>query len=203
MTAPHYTIEQYLNVHSATGPSFSPDGTKLSYLSDSTGVAEVWTLDLASGDTIQRTFHKEKVAFVQYTGRGDEMLFGVDAGGDERQQFHLIDDDGQERPLTADPSAIHAWGALTPDGGHLVYSANPGDPAHMHVHVCGSGQRRNPACCWTVRDGAMCVPALPTAAVSSSRIAVTACSTCSLSHPRSGDRALRSRTARMTARPGI
>ncbi len=135
MTAPRYTIVQYLNVHSATGPSFSPDRTKLSYLSDSTGVAEVWTLDLASGESTQRTFHKEKVAFVQYTGRGDEMLFGVDAGGDERQQFHLIDDDGRERPLTADPSAIHAWGALTPDGGHLVFSANPGDPAHMHVHA--------------------------------------------------------------------
>ncbi len=135
MTSPRYTIEQYLKVQSATGPSFSPDGMKLSYLSDSTGVAEVWTLDIASGVTTQRTFHKDKVAFVRYTGRGDEILFGMDVGGDERQQFYLIDNDGRERPLTSDPSAIHAWGTLTPDGSKLVYSANPGDPANMHVHV--------------------------------------------------------------------
>ena len=135
MTSPRYSIEQYLNVHSATGPSFSPDGTKLCYLSDATGVAEVWTLDLASGEATQRTFHRDKVALVRYTGRGDEILFGMDTGGDERQQFYLIDEDGNERPLTADPSAIHAWGALTPDGSKLVYSANPGDPANMHIHV--------------------------------------------------------------------
>ncbi len=111
MTSPRYSIEQYLNVHSATGPSFSPDGTKLSYLSDATGIAEAWTLDIASGVAKQRTFHKDKVAFVRYTGRGDEILFGMDTGGDERQQFYLIDQDGRERPLTADPSAIPCLGA--------------------------------------------------------------------------------------------
>ena len=135
MAAPRYTIEQYLKVESATGPAFSPDGTKLSYLSDRTGMAEIWTLDISGGEAVQRTFHRDKVAMVRYTGRGDEILFAMDAGGDERQQFYLIDDEGRERPLTADPSAIHAWGALTPDGSRLVYSANPGDPANMHIHV--------------------------------------------------------------------
>ena len=134
MSQPRYSIEQYLKVQAATDPEFSPDGAELSYLSDRTGVAEVWTLDLATGETRQRTFHGDKVALVRYTGRGREILFGMDTGGDERQQFYLIDDDGRERPLTADPSAIHAWGALTPDGGRLVYSANPGDPAHMHIY---------------------------------------------------------------------
>lgn len=135
MTSPRYTIEQYLKVQSVTGPSFSPDGTKLSYLSDATGVAEAWTLDIASGAARQRTFHGDKVASIRYTGRGDELLFGMDTGGDERQQFYLIGQDGRERALTSDPTAIHAWGALTPDGARLVYSANPGDPANMHIHV--------------------------------------------------------------------
>ena len=144
MARSRYSIEQYLAVQSATGPAFSPDGKSLSFLSDRTGVAAVWTLDIASGETRQRTFHKEKVAMVHYTGQGDEIIFGMDSGGDERQQFHLIDGDGRERALTADPSAIHSWGALTPDGGRLIYAANAGDPAHMHVHVLDldNGQTR-------------------------------------------------------------
>ncbi len=135
MTRSRYTIEQYLKVESATGPAFSPDGGSLTFLSDRSGVAGVWTLDLASGETRQRTFHADKVGLVRYTGRGDEILFGMDAGGDERQQFHLIDSDGRERPLTADPSAIHSWGALTPDGGGLIHATNAGDPAHMSIRL--------------------------------------------------------------------
>ncbi len=158
MGASRYTIEQYLKVQKATGPAFSPDGRELSFLSDRTGVAEIWTCDLASGGIRQRTFDGERVAFVRYTGRGGEILFGRDSGGDERQQFHLIDGEGGQRALTADPAAIHAWGALTPDGGGLVYCANPGDPAHMHVFVLdldsgtsrrlleGSGWREVRAC---------------------------------------------------------
>ncbi len=144
VSAPRYTIEQYLKVQSATGPSFSPDGQSLTYLSDRSGIAAVWTLDIASGEVRQRTFHAEKVGFARYTGRGDEILFGMDSGGDERQQFHLIDADGRERPLTSDPSAIHVWGALTPDGRRLVYNANTADPAHMRIHVMDldSGESR-------------------------------------------------------------
>ena len=135
MTSPRYAVEQYLRVHSATAPVFSPDGKSLSYLSDAGGVAAVWTLEIGSGSARQRTFHKEKVGFVRYTGREGEILFGMDSGGDERQQFHLIDAQGRERALTSYASVIHAWGALTPDGGRLVYSCNGDDEAHMQVHV--------------------------------------------------------------------
>ena len=131
---PSHSIERYLAVQSATAPTFSPDGKTLAYLSDASGVAQVWTLDLETGVTTQRTAHTDKVALVRYTGRGGDMLFGMDTGGDERQQFHLIAEDGTERALTADPGTIHAWGALAPAGDRLIYTANPGNPAHMQVY---------------------------------------------------------------------
>ena len=39
---PKYDFERYLNVRSAKTPSFGPDGERLSFLMDTTGVPQVW-----------------------------------------------------------------------------------------------------------------------------------------------------------------
>ena len=41
---PEYSFERYLNVGAAYGASFSPDGQQLTFLTDITGVAEVWSV---------------------------------------------------------------------------------------------------------------------------------------------------------------
>ena len=42
LTPPDFV--RYLNVRSASGASFSPDGQRLAFLTDITGVAEVWSV---------------------------------------------------------------------------------------------------------------------------------------------------------------
>ena len=54
----------------------------------------------------------------------DRLVYGIDRGGDERQQLLLIDP-SEERPvlraLTDDPAVIHDWGAfLAGWGAHRV-----------------------------------------------------------------------------------
>ena len=44
LTSPDFV--RYLNVRSATGASFSPDGRRITFLTDITGVAEVWSVAL-------------------------------------------------------------------------------------------------------------------------------------------------------------
>ncbi|WP_201383729.1 hypothetical protein [Ktedonobacter sp. SOSP1-52] len=46
MTKEIYSFERYLNVRSATGASFSPDGQHISFLTNITGVAEVWSVSI-------------------------------------------------------------------------------------------------------------------------------------------------------------
>ncbi len=41
-----YSFERYLNVRSAFAPSFSHDGKRLSFLTNITGVAEVWSVPI-------------------------------------------------------------------------------------------------------------------------------------------------------------
>jgi len=44
-----YTIQQYLNIKSASAPSFSPDGNQIAYLTNVTGTNQVWVVNAAGG----------------------------------------------------------------------------------------------------------------------------------------------------------
>ena len=64
--------------------------------------------------------------------------------GDERHQLYLLPAEGDARPLTADPGTIHGWGAISPDGARIAYTANRRDPAHTDAWVMdlATGQAR-------------------------------------------------------------
>ena len=44
-----YDFERFLNVRSASAPTFSPDGRRLAFISDITGVPQVWAVDTDGG----------------------------------------------------------------------------------------------------------------------------------------------------------
>ena len=66
--AERYGFERYLNIRTAYGASFSPDGTHMSFLTDITGVPEVWSGPIDQAATTpwpeQLTFRGERVASV-------------------------------------------------------------------------------------------------------------------------------------------
>ncbi|MBX0293527.1 S9 family peptidase [Haloarcula nitratireducens] len=131
-----YDLERYLNVRSAYGASFAPDGT-LSFLHDATGVSQVWTLDAAGRWPEQRTFYDEPVSFVDYSPERPELVFGMDEGGNERAQLFLLADDGRITNLTGMPDAKHRWGGWRPDGEAFAFASNRRDEAVFDVYVQG------------------------------------------------------------------
>ena len=42
-----YSLKRYLSIKSAYSPEFSPDGQRLAYLSDVTGVPQIWMTSLS------------------------------------------------------------------------------------------------------------------------------------------------------------
>ena len=77
MSTAKYPFEHYLNVRV---PSFSPDGKRLSFLTDITGVAEVWSIPIdipasAPAWPDQLTFRGERVAGASYSPT-DDLLPG-------------------------------------------------------------------------------------------------------------------------------
>jgi dipeptidyl aminopeptidase/acylaminoacyl peptidase len=131
-----FDIERYLNVRSAHGASVGPDGDRLAFLMDTTGVPQVWTLDAPGGWPEQRTFFDDRVTFAAWSPERPELLVGRDRGGDEREAFYRLDvADGSITDLTEHPDAKHWFGGWRPDGEQFAFASNRRDHAVFDVYV--------------------------------------------------------------------
>lgn len=129
-----YEFSRYLKIRSASGASWSPDGRRVSFLTDITGVLQVWEVAAGGGWPEQLTFYEERVSGARYSPVEDKVLFGIDAGGDERMQLYLLGG-GEERDLTGDPDAIHYSGGFSPDGRWISYTATRRNGKDFDVYV--------------------------------------------------------------------
>ncbi|HEY7779706.1 MAG TPA: S9 family peptidase [Ktedonobacterales bacterium] len=144
-----YSFERYLNVRTAHGPSFAPDGRTLTFLTNITGVDEVWSVPVdvraaAPSWPSQLTFRGERVAVAAYSPAAETLLVSADVGGSERTQLYRMSADGAEfsaltdRPETIytiageDAGRTHAW---SPDGALIAYASNERDPRYFDVYV--------------------------------------------------------------------
>ena len=129
--------EAFASIGGASGPAFSRDARTLLHLRGA-GLAQIWALDLETGAERQLSFHEEKVALLRRSPLDERVVYGIDRGGDERQQLLLIDpreDRPQPRALTADHAVIHDWGGWSPDATRIAYAANARDEAHFDVYL--------------------------------------------------------------------
>ncbi len=119
MPQPH----DFARLTSISTPVWSRDGRTLYHLRGG-GLPQVWAMDADGGNVRKLSDHAEKVAFLRRAPRDERLVWGVDAGGDERQQFWLMEPDRQPRPLTESHSVMHDFGAFSPDGTRIAYAAN-------------------------------------------------------------------------------
>src|SRR5215471_16301836 len=140
MLAQEYSFERYLNVRYAIAPSFSHDGKRLSFLTNITGVAEVWSvpIDMHAATPAwpeQLTFRGERVAGASYSPVADVLLVSADVGGNEHDQLYLLSADGTLfMPLTFQPETIHRFGSWSPDGSRIIYSSNERDRRYFDIY---------------------------------------------------------------------
>ncbi|WP_137289101.1 S9 family peptidase [Natronorubrum halophilum] len=135
-----YDIERYLNIRSAYGPSFGPEGERLSFLMNTTGTPQIWTLEEPRSWPEQRTFYDERVTFASWSPERPELIFGKDEGGNERAQLFKLDvETGAIENLTGMPDAKHRWGGWSHDGERFAFASNRRDESVFDLYV----QRRD------------------------------------------------------------
>ncbi|MBI3708611.1 MAG: S9 family peptidase [Proteobacteria bacterium] len=128
-------VDRFVGIRSSSAPAFTTDGKTLLHLSDESGMAQLWALDLATGRRRRLTNEDEKVAFFSRSPVDDRVIYGIDRGGDERQQLKLLRADGGTVALTDAPAVIHSFGAWAPDGTAIAFTANARDEAQFDAHV--------------------------------------------------------------------
>ncbi|GAB4198625.1 MAG: S9 family peptidase [Roseiflexaceae bacterium] len=140
---PTYDFARFLNIRSAYGSSFAPDGRKIAFLSNITGVPQVWQVSAGEDWPEQLTFFSEPISFVEYARTAERAVFGMDVGGNERTQLYLLTAGGAESLLlTAEaPEAIHTFGGWSPDGQQIAFAANRRSSADFDVYVRPVGLR--------------------------------------------------------------
>lgn len=127
-------IQRYLNIRSAYGVSFGPEGDRLGFLLDTTGVPQVWSLASLGGWPTQHTIFKERVTFVSWSPERREFVFGMDDGGNERAQFHRYDlDSGRGHEPHRDPRRQTPVGRVESRRRALCVHLEPPRPASRRI----------------------------------------------------------------------
>lgn len=111
-------------------------GTAWSFLSNAdTETPQLW-LQTNGAPASRVTDHLDRVTLGKFRPGGGALLYGLDDGGDERQQLHLLDiASGRSRALTNAPHAIHDFGGFSPDGAAIAYASNTANSVDFDVWV--------------------------------------------------------------------
>lgn len=131
-----YSIKDFLEVKSAGGSSFSPDGTRVAYLSNATGTSQVFLVPTEGGEPEQLTDFQDSVSFVRFSPTEDVLIFGKAEGGNEQTQFYLLNLSTREiTDITAKPEVRHDFGAWSPDGKNICFASNERNGKDFDVYV--------------------------------------------------------------------
>jgi dipeptidyl aminopeptidase/acylaminoacyl peptidase len=130
-----YSIEQFLDIRTASFGGFSKDGTKVLIHTNLTGTSQVYRLPRTGGELTQLTSFPEPCAG-SYLPTSDQILLGMDEGGNERMQLSLMDDDGSNvQPFVHDPEHINSPGGFTRDGTTFAYTSNRRNGVDFDVYI--------------------------------------------------------------------
>ncbi len=135
------TAAQLVKVHRSFGPSPSPDGASVAFLSDAPGLPQAFVVPVGTTPAIESAWKilapaTERTQFVDYSPDGRFVFFGRDKGGDENGQLYRVAPGGDPVvALTYNPKIRFNYGAVARDGHLVAYASNERDPAFFDVYV--------------------------------------------------------------------
>lgn len=127
------SFEQYSAVRILGAAAYSPDGSQIAYLANTTGYSNIWIMPAGGGFSRQLTaFSRRRVTDFSWSPDGSRIAFTCDLNGDEMHQVFVVDaGGGWPRQLTDDPSVQYTVSDWTPDGKRVVITGNDREPSEM------------------------------------------------------------------------
>ncbi|HET8846807.1 MAG TPA: S9 family peptidase [Ktedonobacteraceae bacterium] len=119
------SIKKMASIGRCSSPSFSPDGSHLAFVSDLTGLPQVWIVPTEGGWPEPVTSLDDQVSQVTWSPDGEWLAFALAPGGGMNVQIYLIRPDGTDlRLLTSGGKENNLLIDWTHDGRSLLVGSN-------------------------------------------------------------------------------
>lgn len=130
------TVALMARIGSASNPSFSPDSSRIAFLTNISGSPQVWTIATGGGYPQQVTSLDDPVTGMEWSPAGDLIGILIAPGGGLNSQIYVVKPDGTGlRRLTAGGKENNFFGRWTPDGKSIVFTSNQRSGAVTDIWV--------------------------------------------------------------------
>lgn len=128
-------IEAMAKVGACNSPSFSPDGKEIAFISNISGLPQLWKIPSTGGWPIQLTNFDDPVSSASWAPNKNKIAFQLAPGGGMNSQIYLINSDGTGLEQITPGGKTNNWvGVWSRDGNYLAYSSNQSNPAGMDCY---------------------------------------------------------------------
>ncbi|HEY0783910.1 MAG TPA: hypothetical protein VGE98_15745, partial [Thermoanaerobaculia bacterium] len=137
------SVARMARIGFAGSPVFSPDGTRIAYLANLSGSAQVWMVPAAGGYPELVTPFDDPVSNVRWSPDGAWLAVSVAPGGGLNEQIYLLRPDGRELTrLTDGGKATSQRGAFSHDGKLLAIGSTREKPDAVTMYLYDVARRQ-------------------------------------------------------------
>jgi dipeptidyl aminopeptidase/acylaminoacyl peptidase len=130
------TVARLAKIGSCTSPAFSPDGRQLAFISNMSGLPQIWKVAASGGWPEMVTGLDDPVGSVTWSPDGAWLAFNLAPGGGMNEQVYLVRPDGTGlRRLTPGGKDNNRLGVWSRDGKLLTIGSSRRTAAAIDAYV--------------------------------------------------------------------
>jgi dipeptidyl aminopeptidase/acylaminoacyl peptidase len=116
-------VEAMARIGSASAPQFSPDGSRIAFITSLSGTPQLWLIPAQGGYPRAVTGHDDPVAGARWSPDG-RLAYAVAPGGGYSARLYLVDAEGSDRIAIAGDGAANVFPGDFADDGRYWFRSN-------------------------------------------------------------------------------
>jgi dipeptidyl aminopeptidase/acylaminoacyl peptidase len=136
------SVARMARIGSCISPALAPDGSQLVFVSDLSGVPQVWMVDSAGGWPELLTAFDDQVREVRWSPDGAWLAFTLAPGGGLNSQIYLMRADAKEATRITAGGRTNNWLWRWHDESRLLYASSERAPDALDAYLFDVATRR-------------------------------------------------------------